>query len=524
MRPSAAIGTACALSLLALVASGAAGAQESRAETVPEAAATMKLSLADATAFAVRNNLALKAALIEEQISQQRVSQALAAFDPTFRASANAGKVEQLFADVFPVPGSPTGQTVVIANPEDVADLSLGLSGKLCTGATYDLTLGQTYAYQQSGGAINPVYNTVNRLQFTQPLLRGAWASYQCAPIDIARNESQQSRQLTRTTTLAKIREVEVAYFELVAARENRAVRQRSLEVADQLLEINRVKVDTGALPPIEITSAESARAFRRSELVTAEAEVLTAADRVRREIFAFQSTEDWTVAIEPTENIEERAIELIPLDSLIEVAMRTEPRILRARLEVARRERELDMRRSERKPTLDAVGAVDFTSLDESGFQTYADLYDGANNALSFTAGLVFEYPLGNRFRSAREAEARLEVSRAAIVLRNLEIEVHSQVRNAVRNLDVAGRAIRARRDAVRLADQQVEVERAKFDVQASTNFQVFEIEDQRSQRRIELVRALIAHRLALLDLPRVTGAPLSELVVRMSETPPGD
>jgi outer membrane protein TolC len=107
-------------------------------------------------------------------------------------------------------------------------------------------------------------------------------------------------------------------------------------------------------------------------------------------------------------------------------------------------------------------------------------------------------------------------------VVLRNLEIEVHSQIRNSIRNLDVAARAIRARRDAVRLADEQVSVERAKFDVQASTNFQVFEIEDQRNQRHIELVRALIAHRLALLDLPRVTGAPLSELVVRIAESRP--
>jgi outer membrane protein TolC len=494
-------------------------AQESRPESrvIDEGDRVVRLSLADATSFAVRNNLVLKAALIDEQIAATRVRQALAEFDPNFRAATNAGKSERLFADVFPDPMNPTmSQTVIITNAEDVADVSLGLSGKLVTGATYDLTFGQSYSYLQNGGAINPVYNTVTRLQLTQPLLRGAWAQYQCAPVNIARNQSQQSRQTTRTSTLAKIRDVEVAYFDLVAARENRLVRQRSLEVADQLVEINRVKVETGALPPIEMTSAESARAFRRSELVTAEAEVLAAGDRVRREIFTFQSSDDWTVTIVPTEDIEERAIQLISLDAMLAVAMQSEPRILRARLDVANRQIELDQRCSERKPTLDAVGRIDFTALDDHGFQTYADLYNRDRDAMSFTAGLVFEYPLGNRFANARVAEARLEVSRAAVVLRNLEVEVHSQIRNAIRNIDVAARAIRARREAVILADKQVEVERAKFDVQASTNFQVFEIEDQRNQRRIELVRALIAHRLALLDLPRVTGAPFNELVAR--------
>jgi outer membrane protein TolC len=264
------------------------------------------------------------------------------------------------------------------------------------------------------------------------------------------------------------------------------------------------------------MTSAESARAFRRSELVTAEAEVIAAADRLRREIFAFQSAEDWTVAIEPTEDIEERDVALRPLDEIVALALKSEPRVLRGELEVARARKELEQRCSERKPRLDAVGSIDFVSLGDDGFQNYADLYNRSRDAMSFSVGLAFEYPLGNRSASARAAAAQLRVSRASIVLRDLQIEVNSEVRNALRNISVAERAIGARSEAVRLADQQVEVEKAKFDVQASTNFEVFEVEDQRNQRRIELVRALIAHRLAILDLPRVTGAPLSELIAR--------
>jgi outer membrane protein TolC len=490
--------------------------QESRPGSLPSQS-VMRLSLDDASALAVRNNLALKAALIDEQIAQTRVCQELGAFDPTFHAAANGGNREQLFAGVFPDPSNPTvSQTVVINNPEDVGDAEFGLRGRLTTGATYDLTLGTDYRYQQTGGAINPIFTTVNRLQITQPLLQGAWESYQCAPVDIARNLSRQFHQIYVASKLGKIREVQVAYFELVAARENLLVRQRSLEVADQLVEINRVKVDTGALPPIEMTSAQSARAFRWSEVVTAEAEVIAASDRLRRQIFAFESASDWTVKIEPTENIDEQSWTLLPLEEIIAIGLRTEPRILRARLEVARVKRELSQRCSEREPRLDAVGSVDFVALGDEGFGTYADLYNRADDALSYSVGLRFEYPIGNRFASARVAEARLRVNRACVDLRNLEIEVNSEVRNSLRNIDVAARAIKARQEAVRLADEQVEVERAKFDVQASTNFQVFEIEDQRNQRRIELVRALIAHRLALLDLPRVTGAPLSELTVR--------
>lgn len=512
--------------LLALLGTSAPS-QDTRQETVestpslPIAAPSLRLSLLDATALAVRNNLSLRAALIDEQIAETRVRQRLAAFDPTFYSAVNAGKQEQLFAGLFPDPNNPgTSEAIIVNTKEDVADGALGLRGTLATGATYDLSFNTNYEYFQTGSAINPVFTTSSRLRVTQPLLRAAWSQYQCAPIVVARNLQRQTQQAYRASTLAKIREVEQAYFDLVAARENRAVRERSLAVADQLVEINRVKVDTGALPPIEMTSAESARAFRRSELVTAEAEVLTAADRLRREIFSFQSASDWTVVIEPTENIEEVATDLLPLDTIVGIAMKSEPRIIRARLEVARLQTELDQRLSERKPQLDAVGTVEFVGLSDDGLESYADLYNRAKDALSLTAGLAFEYPLGNRFANARVAEARLEVTKACVVLRNVEIEVNSQVRNALRNLDVSARAIRARREAVKLADQQVDVERAKFDVQASTNFQVFEVEDQRNQRRIELVRALIAHRLSLLDLPRVTGAPLTDLMAHAAES----
>ena len=97
----------------------------------------MRLSLAEATALAIRNNLALKAAMIDEQIATQRVCQALAAFDPTVYGSLDAGKSESLFAGVFPDPVTPgVSHTVVINDKNDVMNGLAGMRGTLTTGAT----------------------------------------------------------------------------------------------------------------------------------------------------------------------------------------------------------------------------------------------------------------------------------------------------------------------------------------------------------------------------------------------------
>ncbi len=488
----------------------------------PESAPTsrpdsLSLSLEDAVGFAVRNNLTLKIALIDEQIAETRIRQELGVYDPTFFANVTTSKREQLFAGVFPDPTNPLiSRTFFINNADEGFSAESGVRGRLSTGGTYEASVGTDYRYQQSGGALNPIFTTTGRLQLTQPLLRNAWMAYNDGSIEIAKNRRMQSREEYRSSMLGKIREVQTAYFDLVFARENLQVKRNSLVVADQQVEVNRVKVDAGALPPVEMTSAESARAFRRSEVVTAEAQVVEAEDRLRREIFAFETTSEWTVHLEPTETLSESEIQIRPLDELLQTAFRTEPRIVKAHLDVARAGTELDMRRSERLPKLDASASVNVNSLGSDAGQTYADVLNRARDALSVSGGLALEVPLGNRAASAREAEAELTVTRAQVVLRNLETDVGYGVRNSVRNIDVALRTIRARREAVRFAEQQLANERAKFEVQASTNFQVFEVEDQVNQRRTELIRSMLDYRLAVLDLPRVTGAPLAELVVK--------
>ena len=120
-----------------------APSQDTRLDTAgslppaPVAIPAIRLSLQDATALAVRNNLSLRVAHIDEQIAEARVRQRLAVFDPTLYASLNAGKQEQLFAGLFPVPGDPTTSVAVVVNTrEDVADGALGLRGTLSTGGT----------------------------------------------------------------------------------------------------------------------------------------------------------------------------------------------------------------------------------------------------------------------------------------------------------------------------------------------------------------------------------------------------
>jgi outer membrane protein TolC len=201
--------------------------------------------------------------------------------------------------------------------------------------------------------------------------------------------------------------------------------------------------------------------------------------------------------------------------EEMIAIARGNEPRLLRARLVVSQAEDDLDARRSERRPKLDAVAQANLVGLDEDGLQPWASLFDRSDNSLTWIVGLQLEVPLGNRAASARVSGAELSLTKARIDLKNLEVEVDYAVRKALRDLEVARRLIAAREEAVRLAEEQVRVERIKLEAQTSTNLQVFEAEDQRNQRRTDYVNALVDFRLTILSLARITGAPLSELLL---------
>jgi outer membrane protein TolC len=417
---------------------------------------------------------------------------------------------------LFPDPLNPGSFTTqIITSREDSFDATLGVRGKLATGATYDASVFNFYQFQKDGSVFNPVWSTTANLRLTQPLLRGAWSDYAEKEERAAIRGLAEARQVFRGETARKIGELETAYFELVKAAEDLAAKRRSLETAEELVAINRVKVDAGAFPPVEMTSAEAGRAARRSDVVTAEAKLSDAEDRLRRELFTFEAAGEWTVRIRPTEPLTAPPVVFRSAEEMIAIARGNEPRLLRARLVVSQAEDDLDARRSERRPKLDAVAQANLVGLDEDGLQPWASLFDRSDNSLTWIVGLQLEVPLGNRAASARVSGAELSLTKARIDLKNLEVEVDYAVRKALRDLEVARRLIAAREEAVRLAEEQVRVERIKLEAQTSTNLQVFEAEDQRNQRRTDYVNALVDFRLTILSLARITGAPLSELLL---------
>ncbi len=276
------------------------------ASTAAKPAVTKKTVLAigveEAVRLATTRNSALKVAYYNHLIDRTMVAEQEARFEPKLNLAANYGAREAIFPSLFPTgnvnpDGTPEFFQTIVTDSSDVGGFSAGVNGLFPTGATYSLQIGTSYQNNARGGLINPSFQTSTTVTFTQPILRNAWLLYNYADIRLARYAESQSRQRYRRDVLNTIHLVNQAYWDYVFSIKDLEVKKRSLEVARKLLDINRVKVETGVFAPIEIASAESGVATRVTDVLVAENAIEDNADLLLRLIMDFRTREECEAA-----------------------------------------------------------------------------------------------------------------------------------------------------------------------------------------------------------------------------------
>ncbi len=474
----------------------------------------LRLAVSDAVALATTHNLDLRIRLIDQLIAATRIAEADAAFEPAAFGEASAGRREYLSLGTFPVPdplnpGQTVNRTFAITSAADVARFNTGVRGRIRTGMSYELSFGSDYRFDRDGGDPNPTFTSVLGVSVTQPLLRDAFTVYNTALVEQARNSRRMTEHEARRSYLDIVVAVHEAYWELVYALRNTEVTRQSLDLAAQLVEINRVKVAAGAFARIEITAAEAGRAARVNELLVAENAVRDAEDRLRRLILPFDDPRAWDTPLVPSEGAEEVLYDVPPVDACVDIALQHRPEIRSAELDLRNRDIEVERLRATALPRLDLVGSAALTGLSGDMGNSVIDPWQD-EGAITWSAGISFEVPLGNQARRSALSRGELERVSAVCAWRNLQIDVVSEIRAALRQVDLAARSIATRRTATELAEEELRNEQLKLDLRTSTNFQVLSVQDNLAQRRREETRAILDYRISLARLARAMGTTL--------------
>ena len=473
----------------------------------------LALSLEDAIRLALQNNLDIERGRLDPQVAHTKVEQARAVFDPTAELTTSLSQTKTLPQNKtlqFDDAGNITGVTIVRPFSKDAA-VTPGVKQQIVTGANYELRFVNTWnrtAPARSGSTIrlaNPRYQSSLALTFTQPLLRNFGIEVNTAPIRQAQNTEEITRQQLLQTILNTILAVQQGYWELVFHIQDLGVKREAQKLAEDFLAENKLRVELGALAPVELVQSETQVKQREGDVITAEAGVREAEDALKEILNLPESLGTWQIRVQPTDTPPFVPIIDIAIADKVTFALQHRPDVVQSQLAVASQEIARDVTRNQRLPQLDLGGAASV-----SGFGNRVDsaLTDtGTSDGYNWGASLTFTYPLGNRAANNALQQQNLLLKQARIDQRKVERTVSRQILQTVRNLETASKRVEVTRAATVLARSQLEVEQEKFRLGLSTSFNVLQLQNQLTAARSDEIRALSDYNEALAQLDQVTG-----------------
>ncbi|HEY7678462.1 MAG TPA: TolC family protein, partial [Candidatus Methylomirabilis sp.] len=179
--------------------------------------------------------------------------------------------------------------------------------------------------------------------------------------------------------------------------------------------------------------------------------------------------------------------------------------------------------------PELDAVGSAGLTGLDgvvrvDRGATIVSAGGEGSSlgrmvqgNFNNWSAGLTLTVPLGNRAAEAGYTQATLQEQQSRVSLRNLELQIVAQVREAARRIETTAKRVEAARVARALAEETLRIEQRRLRAGVTTTFNVLQFQRDLTAAQAVEVQAVNEYQKSLANLERVRGTVLEKFQIAL-------
>jgi outer membrane protein TolC len=479
----------------------------------PPTGELLEMTLEEAIARALELNLNIQAARLDPDIQEYSLFSAEAAFAPTFSMTLGQNNASQ--QSTSQLDGGNRTSTDRFTFNTSISKPVPWYGGSLS--ARFNNSRTET---DNSFSTLNPSYRSSLSLDFTQPLLSGF-------KIDSRRNTVRtQEIQLEITDVQLQSQvenlthQVRVAYWALRSAIENIEIQRRSLAQAQELLAQNQIRVELGTMSELQVVQAESQVASAEQSLLNAEVQWRNQELNFKRLLLGgaddpllFQTLNPTTLPV-----LEEVAVDL---QAAIDRALidRTDIRQQRQQKEIS--ELNLEVTQDNLKPNLSfsasysvsGVGGDLYERAQLGGDPVLIDpggYGDGLQAILdrdtpTWNLSLNFSYPIGNSAAKANLERARLQMRQTELDLKNQELAIVTQVTDAGLAVSDTYAQLQAAQRSREVAERSAEIEQTRFNVGASTNYEVTEAQDDLRAARLSELRAIINYINAIAEFERV-------------------
>jgi len=465
-----------------------------------------ELSLKDAIYYALKNNLQLQIQKKDTEYTwkTQRVNKSI--FIPNLELALLNSETNEPSSDALS--GADISTTKRLS-------LNFGVSQLTPLGGTLSLSI---YNLRHES---NSIYSTVNpylysrgTIELTQPLLKNFGTLATKYQIYLSVNNRKISQLQLKQQIIDLIYNVESAYWELVYAHQNLEATKMSLERAKDLLEQNEIKVKVGTIAPLEKLSSQAEVARNESSLISAEQTIQTREEALKR--ILNMSKESYTII--PTDSPKIRNVP-VDFNEFILEALENRVDIQQAKLNLKNYNLGVKYYKNQRLPDLQLV--AQYYTIGQGGDQyelapgtspfdpdfdpntDYIFVYGrniwGAMKDVfkrlykNYSIQLQLQMPLSFARENAELAQAKIDMKRGLLQLKDTENTIYSEVREIIKELESNRKLVEADKIALHLAEETLKAEEKKLSVGLSTNFEVLQYQQQFASAQTQLLRSTI-------------------------------
>lgn len=459
----------------------------------------VNLSLEDAIVRVLANSPEIRIVSVDPSIAKKEIVRAASDFDVSFYSKLEYDRQDNPTDSLFQ-----GGQT-------ETRMLETGLKQRIVTGAEWQLTYALSRSWDDLiSRSIDTRFEPVLFFQLKQPLLQDAWMSVNLAGVNVSKLNYKAALSSFRQRSEDLLTDVISLYWTFIQSRHDYEVQEWLMEKTNETLSKleGRRNIDATIL---QMKQAESSLKSRRAIFLQAKKRLIDVQDEIVRLISDNQLNLLSDVEILTTTLPDMKETEL-KQSEIIELALTNNPRIQQATLAVEVADVNLKLAKRQKAPRLDLIASTRVQGLADSSGAAHEMFYD--TDYTSYTIGMTFEYPIGNRGRRAEYDQRRLEYSKAASTLQNVSDIVTTEVKERIRLANRAYEEMHVQKEAADAAEiylqalEDLEVIREKL----TPEFLLVKLQAQESladARRAE-VKDVIEYNIALTRVAQSSGTVL--------------
>lgn len=476
------------------------------------------LSLDDSIRLALANNTDIHLDRYQIDLAEDNLQRVLTPFDPLLTSSYSDQRAKS--------PTSTQLQGASILNTL-TQETQIGYSQTFQSGTNFQgLFVADKNSTNSSFNFLNPSIATTLQFTVTQPLLRNFGLFPNRAPILIAQRNLKQAHAAFLGEVSDIIQQIVGNYWNVVLARENLSVQQKSLDEAQKSYEHDKKALSLGALPPLDIYRSESQVALRRVGVIQAEYALKQAEDQFRQGIGADIDPATRVLDLEMTDRPEPLGeLPNVDIPTALARAIANRPELEAAHQALAADELSVRLAHNSLKPDLELSGfysgnglagnqaGVGNTGLGSTLSQSFRFTYP------AYGATLSLSLPVRNHNAEANLADAVVSRRHDQYEERQSNQNITLDVTTAVHALEAAKLGMEAAKVAVDLAKETLHADERKYELGTEQIFFVLDAQTQLAQAELNLIQSQVNFQLAVTQVDHATGDLLEHHHVKVAE-----